>query len=45
MNDTKTLLICGGVAAGTAAASRARRTNKDLKIDLFERDNYISYSS
>lgn len=45
MSDKNTLLICGGVAAGTAAASRARRTDKELKIDLFEKDDYISYSS
>ena len=45
MLEEKALLIAGGVAAGTAAASRARRTDKTLKIDLFERGTYISYSS
>lgn len=45
MATTKGILIAGGVAAGTAAASRARRTGKAIKIDLFERGPFISYSA
>ena len=45
MADKKRLVIAGGVAGGTAAASRARRTDKGLKIDLYEKGPYISYSA
>jgi NADPH-dependent 2,4-dienoyl-CoA reductase/sulfur reductase-like enzyme len=45
MKDQNGLLICGGVAAGTAAASRARRTDRNLKINLYEKDSFISYSA
>ena len=41
----KKLVIAGGVAGGTAAASRARRTDKGLKIDLYEKGPHISYSA
>jgi len=45
MADERKLVIAGGVAGGTAAASRARRVDKTLKIDIYEKGPYISYSA
>jgi len=45
MADERKLVIVGGVAGGTAAASRARRIDKGLKIDIYEKGPYISYSA
>ena len=42
---TERLLVIGGVAAGTSAASRARRINPVLEIVLFEKGPFISYSA
>lgn len=39
------LIIIGGVAAGTKAASKARREDPDLKITLYTDEQYISYSA
>ena len=39
------LLIVGGVAGGTSAASRARRINPGLEIVLFEKGPFVSYSA
>lgn len=39
------LVIIGGVAAGMSAAARARRTNADLEITVFERSGYVSYGA
>jgi len=41
----KHLIIIGGVAAGTKAASKARREDPDLKISLYTEEKYISYSA
>lgn len=38
------LVIIGGVAAGTKAASKARRDNPDLEIVIYTKDRYISYA-
>lgn len=38
------IAIIGGVAAGTSAAAKASRENKDAEIVLFERDTDISYA-
>ena len=38
------LIIIGGVAAGTKAASKARRDNPDLDIKVYTKDKYISYA-
>lgn len=38
------IAIIGGVAAGTSAAAKARRNNKEAEIVLFERDSDISYA-
>lgn len=39
------LLIIGGVAAGTSAASKARRNNEKAEIVLYEKGPDISYAS
>jgi len=39
------LLVIGGVAAGMSAASKARRTNPDMDITVFEKTGYVSYGS
>ena len=39
------LVVVGGVAAGMSAAAKARRTNKDLEIVVYERSGYVSYGS
>jgi NADPH-dependent 2,4-dienoyl-CoA reductase/sulfur reductase-like enzyme len=38
------ILIIGGVAAGTSAATKARRNNRDAEIVIYEKDDYISYA-
>jgi NADPH-dependent 2,4-dienoyl-CoA reductase/sulfur reductase-like enzyme len=37
------VVIVGGSAAGMSAASRAKRTNQDLDITVFEKSRYVSY--
>lgn len=41
----KRLVVVGGVAAGMSAASRARRLDPDLGIEVFERSGFVSYGS
>jgi NADPH-dependent 2,4-dienoyl-CoA reductase/sulfur reductase-like enzyme len=38
------IAIIGAVAAGTSAAAKARRTNKDAEIVIFEKNRDISYA-
>ena len=38
------LVIVGGVAAGTKAAARARRVNRDMSITLFQDESEVSYT-
>jgi len=38
------IAIIGAVAAGTSAAAKARRTNKDAEIVIFEKGRDISYA-
>ena len=42
--SSKKLIILGGVAAGTKAASKAKRDNPALDVKVFTRDEYISYA-
>jgi len=37
------VVVVGGSAAGMSAASRAKRTNQDLDITVFEKSRYVSY--
>jgi CoA-dependent NAD(P)H sulfur oxidoreductase len=41
----KKLIVVGGVAGGTSAASRARRTSKDLEIVIYEKGEFVSYGA
>ncbi len=39
------IVVIGGNAAGLSAASAIRRVHQDWKIDVYEKDLYISYGS
>ncbi len=39
------LIIIGGVAAGMSAAAKAKRTNPELEIVVYEQSGYISYGA
>lgn len=39
------ILVVGGVAAGASAATKARRTNEDAEIILFEKGAYVSFAN
>ena len=39
------IIIIGGVAAGTSVAAKARRNSEDAEICIYERGNFISYST
>jgi len=41
----KRILIVGGVAGGSTAATRLRRLNEDDEIIMFERDEYVSFAN
>lgn len=38
------LVVIGAVAAGTKAASKAKRDNPDMDVKVFTRERYISYA-
>jgi len=38
------LIVIGAVAAGTKAASKAKRDNPDLEVKVFTKERYISYA-
>jgi NADPH-dependent 2,4-dienoyl-CoA reductase/sulfur reductase-like enzyme len=42
---TDRLVVIGGVAAGMSAAAKAKRTNRDLEVVVYERGAYISYGA
>lgn len=39
------MVVIGGVAAGMSGAAKARRTNPDLEVVVYERSGYISYGA
>ncbi len=39
------LVVVGGVAAGMSAAAKARRSNKELDIVVYERSGHVSYGA
>lgn len=39
------LVVIGGVAAGMSAASKARRTDPDMEIIVYEKSGYVSYGA
>ncbi len=45
MSNEEKVVIIGGVAAGMSAASKAKRTNPNLKIKVFEKLSFVSYGS
>lgn len=45
MNDSKRILIVGGVAGGASAATRARRLNEHAEIVVFEKDDHVSFAN
>jgi len=42
--DKKRLVVIGAVAAGTKAASKAKRDNPGLDVKVFTKERYISYA-
>lgn len=45
MTNPRRLVVIGGVAAGMSAASKARRSDPDLAITVFEQGEWVSYSA
>lgn len=41
----KRILIIGGVAAGTSAASKARRIDPDAEIKIIQEEPVVSYGA
>jgi NADPH-dependent 2,4-dienoyl-CoA reductase/sulfur reductase-like enzyme len=41
----KRLVVVGGVAAGMSAAAKAKRTNRDLEVVVFQKGDHISYAA
>ena len=39
------LVVIGGVAAGTTAATKARRCCKDARITIYDEAEFVSYSA
>lgn len=39
------LVVVGGVAAGMSAASKARRSDPDMEIVVYEKSGYVSYGA
>lgn len=44
-NSRKVIVIVGGVAGGAGAAAKARRTDEQAEIILFERGPYVSFAN
>jgi len=42
--EKQSLIVIGAVAAGTKAASKAKRDNPDMEVKVFTRERYISYA-
>jgi NADPH-dependent 2,4-dienoyl-CoA reductase/sulfur reductase-like enzyme len=42
---SKRLVVIGGVAAGMSAAAKARRTDRDLEVVVYEKSPHISYAA
>jgi flavin-dependent dehydrogenase len=45
MPKKERLVIIGGSAGGPSAAARAKRTNPDLEVTMFEQGRFVSYGS
>lgn len=44
-NKSKRILVIGGVAAGSSAASKARRIDPDSDIKIIQEENVVSYGA
>ncbi len=44
LGERMKIIIIGAVAAGTSAATKARRNNEEAQITIYEKDSDISYS-
>jgi NADPH-dependent 2,4-dienoyl-CoA reductase/sulfur reductase-like enzyme len=44
-NKSKRILVIGGVAAGSSAASKARRIDPDSDIKIIQKENVVSYGA
>ncbi len=42
---TQRLIIIGGVAAGMSAAARARRTDRSLEVEVYEKSPHVSFAA
>lgn len=42
---SKQLIVIGGVAAGMSAAAKAKRTDRDMEVTVYEKGPYISYGA
>jgi NADPH-dependent 2,4-dienoyl-CoA reductase/sulfur reductase-like enzyme len=45
LRENKKILIIGGVAAGTSAASKARRINPNAEITIIQEESQVSYGA
>jgi len=45
MNDTRKVIIIGGVAAGASCAARLRRLDERAQITVYERGPYVSFAN
>lgn len=45
MPDGPRIIVVGGVAAGASAAAKARRTNENASITVYERGPFISFAN
>lgn len=43
--NVRKIVVVGGVAAGASAATKARRTDEDAEIVVFERGPYVSFAN
>jgi NADPH-dependent 2,4-dienoyl-CoA reductase/sulfur reductase-like enzyme len=42
---TKRLIVIGGVAAGMSAAARARRTDRSLEVEVYDKGPFVSFAA
>src|SRR5579863_8811196 len=45
MNNSRRIVIVGGVAGGASAAAKARRIDENADIQIYERGPYISFAN
>jgi len=45
LNDSPRIIVVGGVAAGASAAAKARRTNENAHITVYEKGPFVSFAN